>query len=71
MQTFINKIKKALDIPFVPPSTTPFNEYNEVWLAAACPKCGERNVDQLDLNDEDFYPETRVFCLTCDHVYTL
>lgn len=35
---------------------------------SACPKCGQRDADQLLLDEED--PD-KVTCLTCDHVYRL
>lgn len=65
----LNRIKKALDIPFIPP--TPFAQNNEVSMAHKCPKCGERDIDQLLLDDETKFPDAEVTCLTCDNVYLL
>ena len=47
-------------------SPTEFPEEEFVPQEAACPRCGERRVDALTINDED-----SVDCATCGHRYQL
>ena len=42
------------------------NEDNMVPRSAACPKCGERDVDHLELHEDD-----TVDCLTCKTTYSI